>query len=101
MARMADCPSEHAPRYRFQFESRGDDSHYCLRHAIGFQPLVRTALMTAAVVGIILVAINQGNILLGGHFPDALFWKIPLTFSVPYCVATFSALRMARVPAVA
>jgi len=53
----------------------------------------------AAVVGVILVAINQGNILLDARFPADLFWKIPLTFSVPYCVATYSALQMARVPA--
>jgi hypothetical protein len=96
---MADCPSKHAPGYRFQFDSRGDHSALCLRHAISFGPLVRTALATAAVVGLVLVAINQGNILLDGHFPGDLFWKIPMTFSVPYCVATYAGLQMARVSA--
>ena len=82
---------------RFRFASRGDDEPKCLRHALGFSPLVKTALATAAVVGIVLVAINQGNVLIDGRFPNPLYWKIPLTFCVPYCVATWSALRMARV----
>ena len=100
MARMASCSTEHRPTsLRFQFASLGDDSLRCLRHAIGYHPLAKTALITAAVVGTILIAINQGNVLLNGEFPSALYWKIPLTFTVPYCVATWSALRMARVPA--
>ena len=67
----------------------------CLRHALGYQPLVRTALVTAAVIGTVLTAINQGNVLLDGKFPAELYWKIPLTYSVPYMVATWSAMRMA------
>jgi hypothetical protein len=55
------------------------------------------------VVGTILTAINQGNILLHGEFPAVLAWKIPLTYCVPFCVATWGALinsRIALVPAV-
>lgn len=66
----------------------------CLRHAIAYGPVLRTALITAAVVGTILSAINQGNVLLDGRFPGELWWKIPLTYSVPYCVSTFAALRV-------
>jgi hypothetical protein len=49
---------------------------------------------TALVVGTVLTAINQGNVLLNGHFPPELWWKIPLTFSVPYMVSTWAALRI-------
>ena len=66
----------------------------CLRHAIMHARLIRTAISTALVVGTILTAINQGNVILGGHLPPVLYWKIPLTYCVPYCVATWSALRL-------
>jgi len=51
-------------------------------------------LLTAAVVGTVLTTINQGNVLVDGRFPPDLWWKIPLTYSVPYCVSTWSALRI-------
>lgn len=94
----ASCRSTHVPgSLRFQFGA-GERLHVrCLWHALAYPPLVRTALVTAIVVGTILTAINQGNVLLGGHLPGPLYWKIPLTFCVPYCVATWSALRMALV----
>jgi len=52
--------------------------------------------LTAVVVGTALTAINQGNIILNGHFPAALYWKITLTYSVPFCVATWGALINSR-----
>ena len=52
--------------------------------------------MTALVVGTVLTAINQGNVLLAGTYPAQLLWKVPLTYCVPYCVATFSALRISK-----
>ena len=86
---------EHAPA-RFRFVRRGEAESKCLRHALTHRPLVRTAVTTAAVVGTVLTVINQGNVLLSGTFPAALAWKIPLTYCVPYCVATWSALRISR-----
>lgn len=69
----------------------------CARHALTRPPMLRRSLITAIVVGTVLVAINQGNVLLDGHFPAALWWKIPLTFVVPFCVATWGALINSRV----
>ena len=89
------CPAGHRPAARFRFRFRADE--FCLWHAIAYPRLRKTALITALVVGTILTAINQGTILADGRFPAGLGWKIPLTYCVPYCVATFSALRMARV----
>ena len=40
-------------------------------------------------VGIILVAINQGDAILGGD--PIVWWKVVLTFMVPYSVSTYSA----------
>jgi hypothetical protein len=61
-----------------------------------YRPLVRRSLLVALVVGTILTAINQGNVILRGDFPDSLYWKIPLTYVVPYCVATTGAILNAR-----
>src|SRR6266581_843946 len=61
----------------------------CLRCSLMRPSLLRRSLLTGLVVGTILTAINQGNILLHGAFPAALYWKIPLTYCVPFCVATW------------
>ncbi len=42
-----------------------------------------------AVVGTILVAINQGDQILPGGLPPEAFWKIPLTYLVPFCVSIY------------
>lgn len=68
----------------------------CLRCALRFGPMLRRSLVIAAIVGTLLIAINQGNIILGGDFPPALYWKIPLTYCVPFLVATTGALLNAR-----
>lgn len=69
----------------------------CRRHGLAYRPVVRTAIATCLVVGTILNAINQGDALLSGDLRSAMLWQIPLTYSVPYMVATFSALRVARI----
>ena len=71
-------------------------ARYCFRCAARHQPLLRRSARTALVVGTILVAINQGTVLAAGEFPAALLWKIPLTYLVPFCVATWGALGAAR-----
>ena len=90
------CSAAHEARARFRFVRKGQVEQKCLRHALTHRPLARTAVTTALVVGTILTAINQGNILLQGSFPAVLAWKVPLTYCVPYCVATWSALRISR-----
>ena len=68
----------------------------CLRCSLTYRPLVRRSLVVALIVGTILTAINQGNIILRGDWPESLYWKIPLTYVVPYCVATTGAILNAR-----
>jgi len=50
------------------------------------------SLRVALVVGPVLTVINQGDTLLLTPGTAALLWKIPLTFLVPFCVATWGAL---------
>ncbi len=54
--------------------------------------MLRRSAATALVVGTILVAINQGPVLMEGTFGSKLLWQIPLTYAVPFCVATWGAL---------
>jgi hypothetical protein len=37
----------------------------------------------------VLGAINQGDIVLRGEWRTALVWKLPLTYAVPFLVATW------------
>ena len=69
---------------------------WCLSCAVRYRPLLRRSALTALVVGTVLVAINQGTVLLQGVFPADLLWKIPLTYAVPFCVATWGALTSSR-----
>lgn len=55
---------------------------------------VRRALTSAALVGTVVNAINQGPELLAGHWP--ILWKTGFTYLVPFLVVsygTFAALR--------
>jgi hypothetical protein len=58
--------------------------------------MLRRSALTALVVGTILVAINQGTVLAVGEFPPSLLWKIPLTYAVPFIVASWGALSNSR-----
>jgi hypothetical protein len=50
---------------------------------------VSRALKVAAVVGSVLVFINQGDLIVQGKLPP--LWKLLLTYCVPYSVSTYSA----------
>jgi hypothetical protein len=68
----------------------------CLGCALRYRPLLRRSVVTALVVGTLLVLINQGSLLLSGQFPGSLIWQVPLTYCVPFCVATWGALSNSR-----
>ena len=48
------------------------------------------ALSVSIIVGTVLTLINQGDLLFLGKEPN--FWKMGLTYLVPYCVATYGAV---------
>ena len=54
----------------------------------------KKAVFTALVVGTLLTAINQGDLILSGLAPPA--WKVVLTYCVPYCVTTWGAITGKR-----
>lgn len=87
---------------RYAYEVRTDSATLlrCLRCGLTHSPLIRRSLIVAIIVGTLLTAINQGNILLAGEFPPSLYWKIPLTYAVPYCVATTGAMLNGRRPVI-
>ena len=55
---------------------------------------VRRALKVSAIVGTALVAINQGDLILAGHWPP--LWKLLLTYLVPYSVSSYSTAALLR-----
>ncbi len=91
------CALGHPAGRRFRFSAGSVPVEKCLRHAASHRPLLRNAVATALVVGTALTLINQGNVVLNGRFPAELWWKIPLTYSVPYLVSTWAALRISLV----
>jgi hypothetical protein len=92
----ASCDLCYRPA-RYQFGVLGGSARRCLRHALGYQPMVRRALRVALVVGTLLFAINQADIVLHGDLTLAVACKIGLTYLVPYSVSTYSALQINRV----
>ena len=90
----AFCPHAATPPGRRLFRMRGPtgDELLCLRCTLRNRRMLRRSLLTALVVGAILTLINQGPLLFDGRVPIALAWKIPLTFCVPFLVASWGAL---------
>ena len=66
-----------------------------LRIAIRKDVVVR-GLKVGLIVGTILTAINQGDMLLAGQLESSAAWKIPLTYLVPYCVSTYAGVDTVR-----
>lgn len=64
-----------------------------LRQALAW-PVAKRSLAVAVVVGTVLNAINQGDVLLAGGGLDWL--KAGLTYLVPFCVASYGAYCACR-----
>jgi len=96
-ARCHRCGRTLAPSARYQFHGPGGPRLACGVCALTDRPMLRRALMIAAVVGTVLVSVNQGDVLFSDRWPAALAWKIPLTYLVPFLVASWGALLAARV----
>ncbi len=58
--------------------------------------MLRRSLSIAVIVGTLLTAINQGTVIAKGDASLGLAWKVPLTYAVPFCVATTGALLNGR-----
>ena len=82
---------------RFHLKHAGGWHLKCGMCSLMDGPLIRRSAKVGIVVGTVLVALNQGGALAGGSFPWATsWWKIPLTYLVPFGVSTYGALSNAR-----
>ena len=68
----------------------------CILCAIRHLTMLRRSLIVGLVVGTVLTFLNQGDIIFAGDWESALYWKVPLTYCVPFCVATYGALSNSR-----
>ena len=68
----------------------------CLLCTLRHWPMLKKSLVACVVVGTLLTALNQGDILLAGEWNSSLWWKIPLTYTVPFMVATYGAMSNNR-----
>ena len=90
--------------FNFRIKPRQPNAHSpsvaqvanCLGCAIRHRPLLRRCLIASLVVGTLLTILNQGDTLVSGQWQNALYWKIPLTYCVPFCVAAYGALANSR-----
>lgn len=55
---------------------------------------IRRSLLVALCVGTVLNTINQGPEIFTGHWP--IWWKLLLTYSVPFCVASYGSYAAFR-----
>ena len=86
----------------FTFRTAVGRAAMCFVCSLRHWPILRRSLITAALVGSILTLLNQGNYIFSGTWTLALYWKVPLTYLVPFLVATWGPFRSAaaevRVP---
>ena len=80
----------------YQIRAVGVDMLCGIRCVLKDRPTMIRSLKIALVVGTILFALNQGDIVLGGEFPSALMWKIPLTYITPFFVSLWGVLSNAK-----
>ena len=95
----ARCGQVFSRRAAYQFQTPGGFSRKCLPCALRHAPMLRRSGVIALIVGTVLTAINQGDVLLVGHWPPALVWKLLMTYAVPFIVATLGALGTGKVSA--
>jgi len=91
------CGKVFGSRAAYQFQTPGGLTRKCLLCALTHPPVLRRSGVIAAAVGTILTTINQGDVLLAGQWTPSLAWKLPLTYAVPFIVATLGALGTGKV----
>jgi hypothetical protein len=58
--------------------------------------ILARGLKIGVVVGTLLTAINYGDVLIAGEFLPLMYWKILMTYCVPFCVSTYAGVEAAR-----
>ena len=75
----------------------GGDVVRCVRCTFMHWPTLSRSLKIAVIVGSVLVAINQGDVVLSGEVPTVMLWKAPLTYATPFVVSLWGAMANSRV----
>ena len=86
----------HRVSFRFGDPETNQGILKCFRCGLFHPPVIKRSVRVALLVGTVLTLLNQGDAMLTGKFSHALFWKIPLTYCVPFLVATYGALANNR-----
>ena len=96
--RCSSCRAEVNNRSSFRFgDAETSQAIFkCFRCGLLHPPVIKRSLRVAVLVGTVLTLLNQGDAIIMGNFDDSLLWKIPLTYSVPFLVATYGALANSR-----
>lgn len=81
---------------RYEVKAPTGLARLCFRCILRYRPFILRAAFIALFVGTFLTAVNQGNVILGGALPAALYWKVPLTYAVPFCVSNVSSILASR-----
>ncbi len=80
-----------------RFAMPAGEGPICTRCAMIDGTMLRRSAIVATLVGTLLVLLNQGDVMLApGPLAPSLYWRIPATYLVPFCVATYGALANAR-----
>ena len=90
------CRRDMAMGSLYLLRSGVDNVLRCLWCALLHPPTLGRSLAAAAIVGSILIAINQGDVLLSGDGLGAMVWKVPLTYATPFAVSLWGMLTNAR-----
>lgn len=80
----------------FALRTSGGEAIKCFFCSLRHWPILRVSLFTALVIGTVLTLLNQGDIILSGSWETDLYWKVPLTYGVPFLVAAWGALLNGR-----
>ncbi len=90
------CKRRLEGRLSFSLKNGSARTVRCFRCSMRHVPLIRRSLAASLVIGTIITLLNQGDLILTGQLSAALVWKIPLSYVVPFAVATWGALSNAR-----
>ena len=98
--RLADCDRCRKVLARgigFAFKTSAGETIRCLGCALQFVPVLRRSALASLVVGSVLVALNQGDLIFSGDWTNTLYLQVPLTYTIPFLVVTWGALSNSRV----
>ena len=71
--RRSRCARLLTGRTAFTFRESGAEIVRCLRCGLIYMQMVRRSVLAALVVGSVLTMLNQGDVLVSGSWPDALY----------------------------